>query len=105
MYEAVKAIPHGRVTTYKEIRDMVGQGSARSVGRALKKNPFAPSVPCHRVIRSDLSIGGFRGRVTGSAVNRKIEMLEEEGVDFYNGRLSNPGDLWSKCRGGRSHEI
>jgi len=87
VYDAVARIPRGRVATYKDIAAGIGCGSPRAVGQALKKNPFAPRVPCHRVIASDLTIGGFRGEVAGAAVRRKLRLLEGEGVRFINGRL------------------
>jgi methylated-DNA-[protein]-cysteine S-methyltransferase len=50
----------------------------------MKRNPFAPEVPCHRVVKSDLSIGGFWGQVKGEEIEKKIRMLEEEGVTFHD---------------------
>ena len=59
----------------------------RVVGNALRNNPFAPYVPCHRVIASDLYLGGFVGEwgtenKQGSQCSRKIQMLAQEGVQF-----------------------
>jgi O6-methylguanine-DNA--protein-cysteine methyltransferase len=48
-------------------------------------NPYAPEVPCHRVVRSDGTIGGFAGKTSGKTVQRKIDMLRKEGV-HVNGR-------------------
>ena len=87
VYEAVVRIPRGRVTTYKDIAARVGCGSPRAVGQALKRNPFAPRVPCHRVIASNLTLGGFQGKTDGAAIRRKLRLLEGEGVRFINGRL------------------
>ncbi|KAF8121405.1 6-O-methylguanine DNA methyltransferase [Boletus edulis] len=56
-----RTIPCGRVTTYGVFCLALGMGSPRSVGSALRHNPFAPFVPCHRVIGSNLYIGGFFG--------------------------------------------
>ena len=89
VYEAVRRVPAGRVTTYKLIVKAVGRGHPRAVGQALRKNPFAPRVPCHRVVRSDLSLGGFKGVAAGAAVAEKESMLRAEGVPFAaSGRVA-----------------
>lgn len=82
VYEAVAKIPRGRVSTYGAIASAIGSGSARAVGQALRKNPFAPEVPCHRVVRSDGSLGGFFGKTSGAAWSRKRLLLEAEGIYF-----------------------
>lgn len=93
VYDVVRRIPAGSVTTYAGLARAAGCGSSRAVGQALRRNPFAPAVPCHRVIRSDLRIGGFHGHTDGTAVTRKIRRLADEGVHFRNGRLSDPSRL------------
>jgi methylated-DNA-[protein]-cysteine S-methyltransferase len=60
------------------------QVATRAVGQALKRNPFAPVVPCHRVVRSDGSLGGFNGCTSGCEIDRKIKLLAQEGVTFAN---------------------
>lgn len=73
----------GKVTTYKELAKAIGHpGAFRAVGTALRKNPFAPTVPCHRVVASNLSLGGFQGSKdpNGPNLKRKVRMLKEEGV-------------------------
>jgi len=61
--EAVSQIPPGEVRTYKEIAAAVGNPNAwRAVGLALKRNPFPVKIPCHRVVRSDGSLGGYFGK-------------------------------------------
>ncbi|KAJ1308276.1 hypothetical protein OPQ81_003991 [Rhizoctonia solani] len=77
----------GNIATYKSVCDGLGQGSPRSVGSALRNNPFAPYVPCHRVIASDLYLGGYRGEwgpqsKSGTQFNRKLQLLREEGIEF-----------------------
>ena len=89
VYAAVGEIPPGRVATYSQVARRVGCGSARAVGQALKRNPFAPRIPCHRVIASDFGIGGFAGATRGAEVRRKLKLLEREGVFFHNGRLTD----------------
>lgn len=74
-------IPKGKVTTYGEIAKALGDVSlSRAVGNAVRGNPFAPTVPCHRVIKSTGEIGGFDGETSGEKVAKKIRMLQEEGV-------------------------
>jgi O-6-methylguanine DNA methyltransferase len=75
-------IPKGKVTTYREIAKALGDvGLSRAVGNAVRDNPFAPTVPCHRVIRSTGGIGGFDGETSGEKVAKKARMLREEGVE------------------------
>ncbi|MBD3425744.1 MAG: methylated-DNA--[protein]-cysteine S-methyltransferase [Candidatus Omnitrophica bacterium] len=72
---AVLKIPEGEVRTYSQVAVMAGSPKAcRAVGQALKMNPYAPDVPCHRVIRSDGSTGGFTG-----GAGKKRKLLREEG--------------------------
>lgn len=60
VFEATRLIPSGSVVTYYDIAQAIGSPKAvRAVGNALNKSPGMPSVPCHRVIRSDGTIGGF----------------------------------------------
>jgi methylated-DNA-[protein]-cysteine S-methyltransferase len=85
VYELLLTIPKGKVTTYKAIAHALGIKSYRAVGQALKRNPDAPRIPCHRVVSSDGKIGGFMGQRTGSAIAEKIVRLREEGVFTENG--------------------
>ncbi len=82
VYALVCQIPRGKVTTYKAIADQLDCGSCQAIGQALKNNPYAPEVPCHRVVNSDLSLGGFCGKKQGPEALRKKTMLLEEGVQF-----------------------
>jgi methylated-DNA-[protein]-cysteine S-methyltransferase len=82
VYKAVAQIPPGWVSTYGAIAAAIGSGSARAVGQALRKNPFAPEVPCHRVVQSDGSLGGFFGKISGEPLTQKRLLLEQEGVCF-----------------------
>jgi len=64
---------------------MIGRPKAhRAVGTAMNKNPFAPEVPCHRVVKSNGDLGGFGG---GSKL--KIKRLQEEGVKVHNNKIVN----------------
>jgi len=83
VYDATSLIPRGRVSTYGAIARFLGRPQAsRAVGQALHRNPFAPKVPCHRVVKSDGQIGGFAG-----GRERKEALLRQEGVLCRNGRL------------------
>ena len=102
VYEALLEVPRGAVTTYGLLAGRVGCGSARAVGGALRANPFAPEVPCHRVVASDLSIGGFCGETEGAEVRRKIRLLRAEGVPLDGaGRLTDASRVW-RFPGGRT---
>lgn len=94
VYEAVSRIPRGCVSTYKLVARHVGCGSPRAVGQALRVNPYAPDVPCHRVIAADLGIGGFMGKAAGATIRRKLGMLAAEGVRFREGRLVDAGRVF-----------
>ena len=83
VYRAACAIPRGRVTTYGRLARSIGCGSAQAVGQALRRNPFAPEVPCHRVIAADRSLGGFDGSRGEEALARKRERLLAEGVRMH----------------------
>ena len=85
VYDLLKKIPRGKVTTYGALAEALGIGAPRAVGQALRRNPFAPEVPCHRVIRSDLSIGGYDGQTRGAKLAKKRRLLMEEGVSFDAG--------------------
>ena len=78
VWAALRTIPSGEVRTYTEIAVQIGHPfSARAVANACGKNPYAPEVPCHRVIRSDGSIGGYSAE---GGSEKKRAMLREEGV-------------------------
>ena len=94
VYEAARTIPRGKVTTYKLLAEAIGCGSSRAVGQALRRNPFAPAVPCHRVIRTDLTVGGFTGKTCGPSIRRKKALLEKEDVRFAGDRLHDPGRVF-----------
>ena len=87
VYGALLRVPSGRVTTYAALARAIDCVSARAIGQALRRNSLAPAVPCHRVIASDLTLGGFRGRREGPDVDHKLECLRREGVRFADGRL------------------
>jgi methylated-DNA-[protein]-cysteine S-methyltransferase len=83
VYSALLEVPAGKVTTYGEIGKKIQCNSSQAIGQALKKNDFAPDVPCHRVMRADLSLGGFSGSTGNETVGKKVKLLESEGIDFF----------------------
>ena len=73
-------IPKGKVKTYKEVAVAIKSPySARAVGNAVGKNPYAPKIPCHRVIRTDGGLGGYSGR---GGIKTKLRLLRSEKVDI-----------------------
>lgn len=89
LYELCKLIPSGKVTTYGAMAAVLGS-SARAVGQGMRRNPFAPIVPCHRVIAADLQLGGFHGSwgKETAQVQRKRSMLESEGVHLEGDKVA-----------------
>lgn len=87
IYEAVKMIPPGRVSSYSELASYVSTAShARAAALVLKKNPSAPYIPCHRIVRKDSSLGGY---TPSGGVSRKEELLRGEGLKIVNGRVED----------------
>lgn len=89
IYNQLKKVPEGKVTTYKALAESLGSKAYRAVGTVMKNNPFAPDVPCHRVINSNGFIGGFKGQKTGKSIKEKIALLQKEGVIVKNGKIIN----------------
>ncbi|MEM3403970.1 MAG: MGMT family protein [Nitrososphaeria archaeon] len=85
VYRLLKQVPKGKVTSYKALAEAAGNPKAsRAVGAFMRTNPYAPIVPCHRVVYSDGRLGGFSGKIR---IKEKIKMLEEEGVIVRNDRV------------------
>lgn len=85
VYSAVSRIPKGRVRSYKWVAVNISNPRAfRAVGSALNKNPYPGVIPCHRVVKSDGSIGGYS---KGAALKARI--LKDEGIDCTAGRCYN----------------
>ena len=80
VWNELKKIPKGEVRTYKEIAVAIGKpNSARAVANACGKNPTPIEIPCHRVIRSDGSLGGYSGK---GGVSTKRKLLKREGISL-----------------------
>lgn len=88
VYELCKQIPFGKVSTYAEIANAL-RSSPRAVGQALRFNPYAPHVPCHRVVKSDGTIGGFMGQIKGKEIETKLQRLQKEKVFAFEGKIRN----------------
>jgi methylated-DNA-[protein]-cysteine S-methyltransferase len=99
-YAILKKVPKGKVTTYKEIAQALNSKAYRAVGTAMNKNPYAPIVPCHRVINSNGELGGFAERFRGgevrdkqagsrvSGLKNKIKLLKSEGIEIKNNKIN-----------------
>ena len=78
VWKYLKKIPKGSVKTYKDVAIAINQPkAARAVANACAKNPYAPKIPCHRVIRSDGCLGGYSGR---GGIRKKVGLLRSEKV-------------------------
>lgn len=89
IYSLLKKVPKGKVTTYKHLAHAAKSKAYRAVGQAMKCNPYAPIVPCHRVVASDGSIRGFQGKldVKSKEIKKKIAMLDKEGIKVKNNKI------------------
>lgn len=81
VYLALLDIPRGETITYGELARRIGCRSAQAVGQALRRNPFAPEVPCHRVVAADGSLCGYNGKREGAELERKRTLLALEQQD------------------------
>jgi methylated-DNA-[protein]-cysteine S-methyltransferase len=76
VWKYLKTIPKGKVKTYKQIAIGINSPkSARAVANACGKNPYAPKIPCHRVIRSDGELGGYSAK---GGIKQKLKLLKRE---------------------------
>ena len=80
----LRRVPRGQVTTYGELAAALGTRAYRAVGQAMRRNPCAPEVPCHRVVRSSGEVGGF-----ARGTPAKIAMLRREGIAIANGKVED----------------
>ncbi|MDA9623713.1 MGMT family protein [Pelagibacteraceae bacterium] len=78
VWKYLKKIPRGKTKTYSEVASAIGSPSSiRAVANAVGKNPYPPRIPCHRVIRSDGSLGGYSGK---GGIKTKRILLKKEGI-------------------------
>ena len=86
VWEKLKEIPKGKVTTYKLLANALESRAVRAIATAVGKNPYAPKVPCHRVVLSNAKIGNYTHPL---GVKRKIELLKSEGIKIKDGKIEN----------------
>ena len=80
VWNYLRQIPKGTVKTYSQVANAIGKPSAiRAVASAIGKNPYPPKIPCHRVIRSDGSLGGYSGK---GGIKTKKMLLKKEGINL-----------------------
>ena len=78
VWSYLRKIPRGSLKTYSQVAKAIGKPRAvRAVANAIGKNPYAPKIPCHRVIRSDGSLGGYSGK---GGIKTKRFLLKKEGI-------------------------
>ena len=78
VWNYLKSIPRGKTMSYKQVAKGINSPkSIRAVANAVGKNPYPPKIPCHRVVRSDGSLGGYSGK---GGIKRKKLLLKSEGI-------------------------
>ncbi|MBW7944209.1 MGMT family protein [Patescibacteria group bacterium] len=92
VYEFTSKIPKGKVVTYGQLAALVGSPrAARAIGMCMRTNPYAPVVPCHRVVASDGSLVGYSA---GEGIKTKKQMLLAEGVIFSGDKVDLHHSQW-----------
>lgn len=77
VWNYLKKIPKGKLKTYSQVAKAINKPLAvRAVANAIGKNPFPPMIPCHRVVRSDGSLGGYSGK--GGITTKKVLLKKEK---------------------------
>ena len=85
VWNEIAKIPKGKILTYEQLALKINRpGSIRAVANACGKNPLAPEIPCHRVVRKDGTLGGYSAK---GGINRKKAMLENEGHRFIKDKI------------------
>ena len=78
VWRFIKKIPKGSIKTYAQVAKEIGKPLAiRAVANAIGKNPYPPKIPCHRIIRSDGTLGGYSGK---GGIKTKRKLLKNEGI-------------------------
>lgn len=76
VWKEISKIPYGETRTYKDLAIAIGRpNSSRAVANACGKNPYPPTIPCHRVVRSDGKLGGYSGK---GGIEQKRNLLLKE---------------------------
>ncbi len=81
-YRILSQVPKGKITTYKSLAQEMKTKAYQAVGNALNKNPYAPEVPCHRVINASGKLGGY-----AKGIKKKIQMLKSEGIEIKDNKI------------------
>ena len=81
-YQKLALIPKGMISTYAEIAKSLDSNAYRAVGNAMAKNPHPVAVPCHRIIKSDGTLGGY-----ALGISKKIQLLKKEGIKIKNNKV------------------
>ena len=83
VYRKLISVPPGKITTYSELAKSVGlKNGQRQIGQIMKNNPFPVIVPCHRVVKSNGTIGGY-----AFGIRIKANMLSNEGIKISRGKI------------------
>lgn len=83
LYKLVKKIPKGKISTYKELAHALNTNSYRVIGKLLSKNT-SKEIPCHRIVMSSGSVGGYN-----KGIKQKIKLLKREGIPIKKNRIQN----------------
>src|SRR3989344_3803444 len=86
VWQLMKKIPRGRITTYKIIAKKLNSRAYRAVGQACKRNTNAPTIPCHRVVNSNGFVGYYSAK---GGIKSKINLLKKEGITVKNNQIEN----------------
>ena len=81
-YQKLALIPKGMISTYAEIAKSLDSNAYRAVGNAMAKNPHPVAVPCHRIIKSNGTLGGY-----ALGISKKIQLLKKEGIKIKNNKV------------------
>ena len=85
VYKKLLEVPPGKIITYGELAKAVGlKNGQRKIGQIMKNNPFPIIIPCHRVVKSDGTVGGY-----AYGTERKKHMLSKEGLEINNNKISD----------------
>ena len=84
VYEKLKQVPRGKVTTYKALAEAVNSKAYRFVGSCMKNNSDPKSIPCYKVINSDGKIGNYSG---AGGIKKKIQLLKKDGIEITGGKV------------------
>lgn len=95
VYELTRAIPKGKVATYKQLAQLSGVSNPRQIGYLMHQNPYAGDVPCHRVVSST---GKVAKTFAFGGEDAQKDLLEKEGIVFSNGKIDLNKYLWNPLK-------